>query len=188
MVLINFATLLLSIISTTIAHRHGCGHNHTRHNHTTSTTLLPSPLPNSSFGIPVVSGTTATLTYFTDTTTQCYGTAIPVGPGLAINPLLLGFTEAQWTGLYSSASASGIPWCGLTLSVTANGQTFTGTIIDTCDPVGNPFPDPTTGQPIGGKCDYPDVIDLYGDTGLAFLNNITGGNDFYDGELVWELV
>lgn len=138
-------------------------------------------------GIPIVSGTAATLTYFTDTTTQCYGTDIPDGPGLAINPLLLGFTAEQWTNSYSSAPASSIPWCGLKLSVTVGDQTFTGTVIDTCDPVGNPFPDPTTGELIGGKCDYTDVIDLYGDTGLAFLNAVAG-DDFYQGALTWEIV
>jgi hypothetical protein len=39
---------------------------------------------------------------------------------------------------------------------------------------------------MGGKCDYPDAIDLYGSNGLAFLQSITG-DDFYQGELIWSL-
>jgi hypothetical protein len=43
---------------------------------------------------------------------------------------------------------------------------------------------------IGGKCDYVDDIDLYSTNGLAFLNSISGGDDFYDassGGLTWSI-
>jgi hypothetical protein len=129
----------------------------------------------------------ATLTYFTDTTTQCYGESIPPGNALAVNPLLLGFTASDWTNRFSNADSASIPWCGRQLSVTVNGRTFTGTIIDTCDPVGSPFPDPNTGVSIGGKCDYVDAIDLYGQAGLDFLQAVAG-DDFYQGPLQWELI
>lgn len=107
-----------------------------------------------------------------------------------MNPLLLGFTEADWTNLYANADASLIPWCGKTITLTVNGQTFVGTIIDTCDPTGNTFIDPNTGLSIGIKCDYTNDIDLYGQPGLDFLNNVTNGNDFFDGsngDLTWTL-
>ena len=149
-----------------------------------TTTVLPT---NGNEEIQIMSGNRATLTYFTDTTTQCYGENIPSGNGIAINPLLLGFTEQDWSNMYSGAPASDIPWCGRILRVIVNGNKFIGRIIDTCDPVGNTFPDPNTGQPIGGKCDYMNVIDLYGENGRNFLMS-TVGDDFYQGQLEWEII
>lgn len=152
-------------------------------------TLTPSQTSDSSVpsNIPIASGNSATLTYFTDSTTQCYGSNVPSGNAMAVNPLLLGFTEQDWLDKFRNVDSSKIPWCGKTMKVTINGNTFTGLIIDTCDPTGNPFPDPTTGQTIGGKCDYTDVIDLYGETGRIFLQN-TVGDDFYKGNLQWEII
>lgn len=137
--------------------------------------------------IPTISGKRATLTYFTDSTTQCYGSNIPVGNALAVNPLLLGFTTDDWINRFSNVEPNKIPWCGKTMKVTVNGMSFTGTIIDTCDPVGNPFTDPVSGETIGGKCGYTNVIDLYGETGRSFLQNAVG-DDFYQGDLEWEIV
>jgi hypothetical protein len=147
--------------------------------------ILPSPPSPSLF--KVTQGNSGTLTYFTDTTTQCYGEAIPPGDALAINPLLLGFTTDDWNNLYADAQPGDIPWCGKRMSITARGITFTGTIIDTCDPVGSPFPDPNTGQLIGLKCDYTDAIDVYGQNGLDFLQSLNG-DDFYQGPLQWKLI
>lgn len=137
--------------------------------------------------IPIISGKRATLTYFTDSTTQCYGSNIPVGNAMAVNPLLLGFTTDDWINRFSNVEANKIPWCGKTMRVTVNGMNFTGVIIDTCDPVGNSFTDPVTGETIGGKCDYSNVIDLYGETGRSFLQD-TVGDDFYQGDLEWEII
>lgn len=114
---------------------------------------------------------------FTDTVFNCIS-GQPTGNALAINPLLLGFTEQDWTNLYQDANPS-------------NGQSFTGTIIDTCNPVnGGSFADPNTGKIIGGRCDYPNVLDLFGQPGLDFLNGISNGDDFFDGTnggLTWTL-
>lgn len=136
--------------------------------------------------IHVESGNKATVTYFTDTVFQCI-TGQPIGNSLAVNPLLLGFTVDEWTNIYANANASIIPWCNKQLTLTVNGKSFTGTIIDTCDPVGNPFIDPNSGEIIGGKCGYDNVIDLHGDAGLNFLKNITNGDDFYQGALTWAI-
>lgn len=134
----------------------------------------------------IVSGNKATLTYFTDTVFQCTDNAPDYA--LAVNPLLFGFTTQEWTSLYANALPSKIPWCNRKLQVMApNGNIFTGTIIDSCDPVGNPFPDPNTGEIIGGKCDYTDVIDLYGVRGLKFLKD-NFGDDFYQGDVQWKLI
>jgi hypothetical protein len=125
---------------------------------------------------------------FTDTVFQCI-TGQPSENALAINPLLLGFTEEDWNNLYKDADPEAIPWCGKNLTVTVNGESFTGTIIDTCDPVGNQFPDPNTGEIIGGKCDFVNAIDLFGQPGLDFLNKLNGDN-FFDGtngNLTWTL-
>jgi hypothetical protein len=105
---------------------------------------------------------------------------------MAINPLLLGFTEEDWIQKYAGTSPSNIPWCGKTMTVTVNGTSFKGIIIDTCDPVGNTFSDPNTGAIIGGKCGYTDVIDLYGQAGLDFLQSNVGDN-FYQGSLSWQI-
>jgi len=148
---------------------------------------VPKIKPKSGGLIPIISGKTATLTYFTDSTTQCYGSNIPVGNAMAVNPLLLGFTTDDWINRFSNVEANKIPWCGKTMKVTVNGRNFTGTIIDTCDPVGNQFTDPVTGETIGGKCDYSNVIDLYGETGRSFLQD-TVGDDFYQGDLDWEII
>ena len=136
--------------------------------------------------IPITSGSEATLTYFTDTVFQCI-TGTPPEYALAVNPLLLGFSEEDWVNLYSDANPSDIPWCGRQMNITVDNKTFTGTIIDTCDPVGNPFTDPNTGETIGGKCGYDDVIDLYGNKGLEFLQDVAG-DDFYQGEINWVIV
>lgn len=159
---------------------------------TLSTKVVNSPitLPTTvvSGTIPITFGNKATVTFFSDTIFQCLS-GQPTGNALAINPLLLGFTADDWTNLYANADPSSIPWCGKTLTLVLNGQTFSGEIIDTCDPTGsNPFTDPNTGKIIGGKCDYPDVIDLYGDAGLAFLKKVTNGDDFYQGNLSWEII
>jgi hypothetical protein len=154
-----------------------------------SVSPVPAPQPSPSSGsinIKVVSGNKATLTYFTDTVFQCVD-RIPSGNALAVNPLLLGFTEQEWSQKFVNAPSSDIPWCNKQLKVTVGTKSFTGVIIDTCDPVGNPFSDPNTGLSIGGKCDYPDAIDLYGPNGLAFLQSINN-DDFYQGPLQWELV
>lgn len=144
------------------------------------TTIIPRPSD-----IPITSGRTATLTYFTDTVTQCYGGNIPSGNGLAINPLLLGFTLNDWNTKYANADPNIIPWCGKMMNVTVNGKTYVGRVIDTCNP-GNEgaFIDPNTGLVIGGKCDYTNVIDLYSTAGLNFLQN-TVGDDFYQGNVDW---
>ena len=135
--------------------------------------------------IPITSGRNATLTYFTDTVTQCYGGDIPPGNGLAVNPLLLGFTLSDWNDKYSNADPNIIPWCGKMMNITVNGKTYTGRIIDTCTPSdGGEFIDPNTGLIIGLKCDYTNVIDLYGEAGLSFLQD-TVGDDFYQGSLEW---
>ena len=146
-------------------------------------TSIPTSVPTKS-NIPITFGNSATITYFTDTVFQCIS-GNPTGNAMAINPLLLGFTENDWTSLYVNADSKNIPWCGLTMTITINGKSFTGMIIDTCDPVGNTFVDPNTGQMIGGKCDYVNVIDLYGNSGLLFLKNVTNGNDFYQGTVSW---
>ena len=72
------------------------------------------------------------------------------------------------------------------MTIIVNGQTFVGTIIDTCDPTGHPFTDPVTGQLAGGKCGYDDDLDLYGDAGKAFINSVNG-DDFYQGSLIWSI-
>uniref|UniRef100_A0A6C0H7E2 Uncharacterized protein n=1 Tax=viral metagenome TaxID=1070528 RepID=A0A6C0H7E2_9ZZZZ len=133
---------------------------------TNTVTLQPTPPPSppSANDIPINSGNRGTLTYFTDGTTQCFGSNLGgIINGLAVNPLLLGFTTADWTNKFANAEPSQIPWCGKQMRITINGKTFTGTIIDTCNPTGNPFTDPVTGQSIGGKCSYDDVIDLTAD-------------------------
>lgn len=135
--------------------------------------------------IPIINGKRATLTYFTDSVFQCT-TEVPEY-GMAVNPLLLGFTTDDWINRFSNVEANKIPWCGKTMRITVKGMNFTGVIIDSCDPVGNPFPDPVTGEPIGGKCDYSNVIDLYGETGRSFLQD-TVGDDFYQGDLEWEII
>jgi hypothetical protein len=97
----------------------------------TATTTI-SQATATSGTIPITSGTSAVLTYFTDTVFQCI-TGQPTGNAMAVNPLLLGFTASEWTNLYANADPSVIPWCGKTMTITVNGKSFTGTIIDTCD-------------------------------------------------------
>jgi hypothetical protein len=106
---------------------------------------------------------------------------------MAVNPLLLGFTTDDWINRFSNVEANKIPWCGKTMKVTVNGKSFTGTIIDTCSITDTSFTDPVTGETIGGKCDYSNVIDLYGETGRSFLQD-TVGDDFYQGDLEWEII
>jgi len=150
-----------------------------------STTSVPTETTGPISHIPITSGRNATLTYFTDTVTQCYGGDIPPGNGLAVNPLLLGFTLSDWNDKYSNADPNNIPWCGKMMNVTVNGKTYIGRIVDTCNPGDEgAFIDPNTGQVIGGLCDYTNVIDLYGQAGLSFLQN-TVGDDFYQGDLEW---
>ena len=137
-------------------------------------------------------GDKATLTYFTDSETQCYGSNIPRGNALAINPLLLGISAEEWEEKYMDVEPSKIWYCGLFLKLTVKGKTFKGRIIDTCDPIGHPFVY-STGDIIGGKCDYTDTIDLYeSDTtnshGLKFLQDISGGDDFFQGKVKWSLL
>lgn len=147
-----------------------------------TTTINPISVPTL---IPITTGKTATLTYFTDTVTQCYGGNIPPGNGLAINPLLLGFTLNDWNTKYANADPNIIPWCGKMMNVTVNGRTYVGRVIDTCNPGDDgAFIDPNTGLVIGGKCDYVNVIDLYSTAGLNFLQN-TVGDDFYQGNVEW---
>lgn len=139
----------------------------------------------------ITSGHHATLTYFTDSETQCYGSDIPHGNGLAINPLLLGISESEWVENYQNADPKNIWYCGLFITLHVKNRTFRGRIIDTCDPVGNPFVD-SDGIILGGKCDYTNAIDLYqsiptGSFGLEFLNNITNGDDFYQGKVYWKI-
>ena len=137
--------------------------------------------------IPKKSGNTATLTYFTDTVFQCVG-QIPDYPAVAVNPLLLGFTLDDWNTKYSGASPDKIPWCNRLMKFEVNDVTFTARIIDTCNPGDTgAFIDPNTGKIIGGKCDYTDVIDLYGESGRQFLQNVVG-DDFYRGEVKWEIL
>lgn len=153
----------------------------------TTTTLIPTGTPSPNTTIPKTEGVGATLTYFTDNTTQCFGSNIPSGNGAAVNPLLLGFTIEDWTSKYSSANPADIPWCGKTITVKVKGKTFEATIIDTCSITDNPFPDPITGDPIGGKCGYENVIDLYGQPGLQFLQSVAG-DDFYQGnDIEWSI-
>jgi len=155
----------------------------------TTETAIPSETQTtfpSETVIPITSGDSAVITYFTDTVFQCIS-GQPSGNALAVNPLLLGFTESDWNNLYVDADSSVIPWCGKTITIIVNGQSFSGEIIDTCDPTGNQFTDPNTGELIGGRCDYNNALDLYGQPGLDFLNKITNGNDFYDGNLTWTI-
>lgn len=148
----------------------------------------PKIKPKGIAKIKLISGKKATLTYFTDSTTQCYGSNIPVGNAMAVNPLLLGFTIDDWINRFSNVEPNKIPWCGKTMKVTVNNKTFTGRIIDTCNPGDNgEFVDPNTGKIIGGKCGYTDVIDLYGEKGRTFLQD-TVGDDFYQGDLEWEII
>jgi hypothetical protein len=152
---------------------------------TPSPSETPSETPSGS--IKITSGNSATLTVFDDNTTQCYGQNIPSGNGCAVNPKLLGFTEFDWSSMYSNASPGDIPWCGKKMTVTVNNKSFTCTIIDTCDPVGNPFN--SNGQIVGGKCDYSNVIDLYtggNSKGLEYIQGING-DDFYQGPVKWSL-
>lgn len=159
---------------------------------TTQTRIIPTissvvPLPTSGSFIPKKSGNTATLTYFTDTVFQCVG-QIPDYPAVAVNPLLLGFTLNDWNTKYSGASPDKIPWCNRLMKFEVNDVTFTARIIDTCNPGDTgAFIDPNTGKIIGGKCDYTDVIDLYGESGRQFLQNVVG-DDFYNGEVKWEIL
>jgi hypothetical protein len=137
--------------------------------------------------IPKRSGTTATLTYFTDTVFQCVG-QIPDYFAVAVNPLLLGFTLDDWNTKYAGASPDKIPWCNRLMKFEVNDVTFTARIIDTCNPGDKgAFVDPNTGKIIGGKCDYTDVIDLYGESGRQFLQNVVG-DDFYRGQVKWEIL
>ena len=145
----------------------------------------PTVRPKNRGKIPIISGKMATLTYFTDSVFQC--TSEVPEYGMAVNPLLLGFTRDDWINRFSNVEANKIPWCGKRMRLTVNGMNFTGVIIDTCDPVGNAFPDPVTGELIGGKCDYDNVIDLYGETGRSFLQDAVG-DDFYQGNVEWELL
>lgn len=153
---------------------------------TTATSTATTTTTSTSTNTPFTTGKTATLTYFTDTVTQCYGGDIPSGNGLAINPLLLGFTLNDWNTKYANTNPDNIPWCGKMMNVTVNGSTFVGRIIDTCNPSDDSgaFIDPNTGEIIGGKCDYDNVIDLYGEAGLSFLRG-TVGDDFYRGNVDW---
>lgn len=151
---------------------------------TTNTTKFKKPHKPKGI-IPIIRGNSATLTYFTDSVFQCTTQAPEYA--LAVNPLLLGFTVDDWIKRFSNVDSSRIPWCGKRMRLTVNGSNFTGVIIDTCDPVGNTFPDPVTGEMIGGKCDYDDVIDLYGEVGRSFLQGAVG-DDFYKGDLEWELL
>lgn len=159
----------------------------TRTTRTTGTTPVTRPTGIIDIGIPIRMGEVATLTYFTDTTTQCFGENIPTGNGVAINPLLLGFTEQDWETKYKNTASNNIPWCGKTLTLRVRGYTFNAIIIDTCSPTDTSFSDPNTGEIIGGKCDYTNVIDLYGQRGLDFLRLISGGDDFYQGPLEWSI-
>jgi hypothetical protein len=152
---------------------------------TTSTSTTTTSPTNGVDNIPITTGKNATLTYFTDTVTQCYGGDIPDGNGLAVNPLLLGFTLSDWNTKYSNVDSNSIPWCGKMMNVTVNNKTYSARIIDTCNPGDEgAFIDPNTGLVIGGKCDYMNVIDLYGEPGLQFLQS-TVGDDFYQGDLEW---
>jgi hypothetical protein len=151
----------------------------------TSEVVIPTGVP---VIIPIISGFSGSVTYFNDTQFQCVSEA-PSDNALAINPKLLGFTEEDWTTLWQNigpVESNQIPWCGRQLTLIVGDKSFTGTVIHTCYPTGNEFTDPVTGQTIGGKCDYPDAIELYGANGLAFLQDITG-DDLYQGELSWSL-
>ena len=135
--------------------------------------------------IPITKGDKAVLTYFTDTVFQC--TDQHFDYGVAVNPLLLGFTLEDWINRFANSDSSNIPWCGKKLKLQVNGKMFIGTIIDTCNPGDSgAFVDPNTGKIIGGKCDYANVIDLHGERGLQFLRD-TVGDDFYDGDVEWEI-
>ena len=154
---------------------------------TSSVVSLPTMSGNMTDSIPKKSGNTATLTYFTDTVFQCVG-EIPDYPAVAVNPLLLGFTLDDWNTKYAGASPDKIPWCNRLMKFEINDVTFTARIIDTCNPGDTgAFVDPNTGKIIGGKCDYVDVIDLYGESGRQFLQNVVG-DDFYRGEVKWEIL
>lgn len=144
----------------------------------------PSPGPQPSpDGIPITSGTTATLTYFDDNTFECIGQTTPPEFSVAVNPLLLGYTAE----FYANLNGATPPWCGKTITFSVNGKIFIGTVIDTCNPNDSgTFPDPITGELIGGKCWYDDVIDLYGEVGRNFLLDAIG-DDFFQGNVDWIL-
>jgi hypothetical protein len=138
-------------------------------------------------GIPITNGNSATLTEFNDITTQCYGTQIPDGNGMAINPLLLGYTVKEWIDIYMNANPMDIPWCGKHMNISVNGKIFKGLIIDTCSPTDTSFIGPD-GVKIGGMCGYKNDIDLYsGGTsdGINYLSSISDGDDFFQGQVDW---
>jgi hypothetical protein len=152
--------------------------------------ITQTPQPIIVKNIPITFGDYATITYFTDSIFQCIS-GQPIGNAVAINPLLLGFTINDWNNLYKNADPSKIPWCNKTLTLTVNGETFKARIIDTCNPTNDPsdsFIDPKTGKIIGGPCNYQNTIDIYGENGLAFLNKISNGDDFYNGNgISWSI-
>jgi hypothetical protein len=162
----------------------------TKRPQTSSKILNPTKTPKIEHtSIPILSGNSATLTYFTDTVFQCIGINEEIPEyAVAVNPLLLGFTLDDWNNKYSGANSNDIPWCGKMMNITVNGRIYTARIIDTCNPGDNgAFIDPNTGEIIGGKCDYTNVIDLYGETGRSFLKSSVG-DDFYQGDLEWEII
>jgi hypothetical protein len=162
----------------------------TKRPQTSSKILNPTKTPKIEHtNIPISSGNSATLTYFTDTVFQCIGINEEIPEyAVAVNPLLLGFTLDDWNNKYSGANSNDIPWCGKMMNITVNGRIYTARIIDTCNPGDNgAFIDPNTGEIIGGKCDYTNVIDLYGETGRSFLQSSVG-DDFYQGDLEWEII
>ena len=137
--------------------------------------------------IPVSSGDKATITAFDDTVFEC--TSGPITePALAVNPLLLGFTAQE----YADFNDQGVtpPWCGMKITLTVNGKSFTGRVIDTCNPLdGEGFPDPETGESIGVKCDFEDVLDIYqNEAGQKFLDEALG-DDFFgpSGDVQWSI-
>lgn len=136
---------------------------------TTTQSTIP---PRNTHNIPFTFGNYATVTVFDDTTFQCTnasGNDLPTY-SLAVNPLLLGYTANDWLS-YKNADSSEIPWCNKILTLTINTFTFTGVIIDTCDPF---------------NCDYDNDIDLYGDNGRKFLKKIND-DDFYQGKMTWSI-
>jgi hypothetical protein len=144
------------------------------------------PTPDDSGVIPITSGNVATITTFDDTVFECQEGPI-TEPALAVNPLLLGFTAEDYQQINNNGETP--PWCGMTVSLTVNGKTFVGRVIDTCNPDSDAegFPDPVTGEQIGTPCDYDDVLDIYdNEAGRAFLDDAIG-DDFFQGPVIWSI-
>lgn len=141
-------------------------------------TPVQSPPVVSSSDIPIMSGTSATLTVFDGTAMQC-GTPADGGNYVGVNPKLLGFTDEQWIQEYAYADPSVIPWCGKQIQVEVNGHVGSFTIMDTCQPC--------DGEGCGDStiCAYPDVINFWNGNSMTLQSMVD--DDFYQGAIDWQV-